>query len=185
MSKGNCVLCFLLGLGIGAASAWIFAKERYERIAQEEIDSVKEVFSKKDITEPKEETEEKIEQPVRDRQKPDLMEYAAKLRSLGYSDDSSNDGSEDGPYVISPEDFGEVEEYDSISLVYYADGVVADENDDILEDLEATIGRESLNHFGEYEDDSVFVRNDTLRCDYEILLDNRTYEEVTGNRVGT
>ena len=37
------------------------------------------------------------------------------------------------------------------------------------------VGMESLTHFGEYEDDSVFVRNDRLKCDYEILMDERTY----------
>lgn len=40
------------------------------------------------------------------------------------------------------------------------------------------LGIDSLNHFGEYEDDSVFVRNDARKCDYEILLDQRTYSEV-------
>ena len=41
-----------------------------------------------------------------------------------------------------------------------------------------TIGKDSLTHFGEYEDDSVFVRNDRLKADYEILMDQRTYAEV-------
>ena len=47
--------------------------------------------------------------------------------------------------------------------------------DDQIEDL---IGEDSLSHFGEYEDDSVFVRNDRLRTDYEILADTRRYGDV-------
>ena len=70
------------------------------------------------------------------------------------------------------------EEYEQISLTYYADGVLADENDEVIEDVEDAVGIDSLNHFGEYEDDSVFVRNDARKCDYEILLDQRTYSEV-------
>ena len=82
------------------------------------------------------------------------------------------------PYVISPEQFGENEDYERISLTYYADQVLVDENDEMIEDVEEMVGFESLNHFGEYEDDSVFVRNDAKKCDYEILLDQKLYSDV-------
>ena len=32
-----------------------------------------------------------------------------------------------------------------------------------------------------YEDDSVFVRNDVMKCDYEILLDHRNYKDVASH----
>lgn len=87
----------------------------------------------------------------------------------------------DKPYVISPEDFGEYEDYETISLTYYKDKVLTDELNEIVEDIEETVGEESLNHFGEYEDDSVFVRNDSKRCDYEILLVDQFYSDVYSN----
>ena len=74
--------------------------------------------------------------------------------------------------------FGENEDYERISLTYYADQVLVDENDEMIEDVEEMVGFESLNHFGEYEDDSVFVRNDAKKCDYEILLDQKLYSDV-------
>ena len=120
-----------------------------------------------------------------DRTKPDLKEYAEQLKKNGYtrySDLSADDGGvsdkQTKPYVIPPEQFGDNEEHEQISLTYYADGVLADENDEVIEDVEDAVGIDSLNHFGEYEDDSVFVRNDARKCDYEILLDQRTYSEV-------
>ena len=69
------------------------------------------------------------------------------------------------------------EEFYTLSIIQ-RDGVLADENDEVIEDVEDAVGIDSLNHFGEYEDDSVFVRNDARKCDYEILLDQRTYSEV-------
>lgn len=63
-------------------------------------------------------------------------------------------------------------------MTYYADQVLVDENDEMIEDVEEMVGFESLNHFGEYEDDSVFVRNDAKKCDYEILLDQKLYSDV-------
>ena len=80
--------------------------------------------------------------------------------------------------MISPEEFGEFEEYEKISLTYYADQVLTDENDEEVDNVEECVGVESLNHFGDYEDDSVFVRNDRLKCDYEILLDQRNYTSI-------
>ena len=88
----------------------------------------------------------------------------------------------DKPYVIAPEEFGEMDGYNTISLTYYADNVLADDIDELVEDVDETVGLDSLNHFGEYEDDSVFVRNDRLRSDYEILRDNRTYEDWVVSR---
>ena len=88
----------------------------------------------------------------------------------------------DKPYVITPEEFGDLDDYETISLTYYADQILADDNDVIVDDIEDVVGFDSLNSFGEYEDDSVFVRNDRLKSDYEILLDQRKYSDVIKRR---
>ena len=86
-------------------------------------------------------------------------------------------------YVISPEEFGE-SELPSESLTYWADGIVTDEANCVMDedDIEETIGSDALNHFGEYEDDSVFVRNDILDKEYEILMDTRRFSDVYPTR---
>ena len=89
-----------------------------------------------------------------------------------------NEVTRDQHYIIRPDEFGEYDDYDTISLTYYADHILTDEDDEIVEDIEDKIGFDALSHFGEYEEDSVFVRNDRIKCDYEILLDQRKYSEV-------
>ena len=86
----------------------------------------------------------------------------------------------DVPYVIAPEKFMEHDDYDTISLTYYSDNVLADEDNEMIEDVEGVVGEDSLNHFGEYEDedDAVYVRNDARKVDYEILLDQRKFSEI-------
>ena len=84
----------------------------------------------------------------------------------------------DRPYIIPPEDFGDYPDYETISLTYYNDKVLTDEYNEIVDDIDDLIGEDSLNHFGEYEDDSVFVRNDALKVDYEILLDPANYRDI-------
>ena len=178
---------FSLGFIIGATVAWYLLKDKYETLAQEEIDSVKEVFARREQEMKDETVKRNVAEGIKDsdRTKPDLKEYAEQLKKNGYtrySDLSADDGGvsdkQTKPYVIPPEQFGDNEEHEQISLTYYADGVLADENDEVIEDVEDAVGIDSLNHFGEYEDDSVFVRNDARKCDYEILLDQRTYSEV-------
>lgn len=180
-------LGFIIGAASGATVAWYLLKDKYETLAQEEIDSVKEVFARREQEMKDETVKRNVAEGIKDsdRTKPDLKEYAEQLKKNGYTrysdlsaDDEGVSDKQTKPYVIPPEQFGDDENYDQISLTYYADGVLADENDEVIDDVEETVGIESLNHFGEYEDDSVFVRNDTRKCDYEILLDQRIYSEV-------
>lgn len=188
MSKVTNFVIFAMGAAVGSVITWQYVKKKYEQIAQEEIDSVKAVFMKKDpdMEVTVSETPHQAE-PRKVEEKPSISEYAALLKNEGYTNYSGTGKEEqtamsDKPYVISPEEFGEDEEYEKISLTYYADQVLADENDELVEDVEGAVGFESLTHFGEYEDDSVFVRNDRLKCDYEILLDQRTYSDVVKTR---
>lgn len=168
------VFIFVAGAAIGSAVTWIFIKKKYEQLAQEEIDSVKEVFAKRNRSESGEPETVTEETPKFSEEEYDKYESIANTYA-----DSTNDRVNDfAPKVITPDEFDEFEDYDKFSLTYYADGVLTDENDCLIEDVEGTVGVESLTHFGEYEDDSVFVRNDRLKCDYEILLDLRTYSDV-------
>lgn len=201
MAKGI-IFSFIAGAGVGSLVTWKILREEYERRTQEEIDSVKDVFRRRH-GEPTEESKETDEKPIdiseakakaeAAREKPSITEYTAKLQEQGYtnySDISKNntkveenvkkeeEEEMDEPYVISPDEFGEAQGYELISLTYYADDVLTDDNDEIVEDVDDVVGSDFADHFGEYEDDSVFVRNDRLRADYEILKDRRRYSDV-------
>jgi len=191
MNKTKNFMLFVLGVAVGSVVTWRYVEKKYEQIAQDEIDSVKEVFSKRE-TEFTEDTEVRIKADNA-KEKPSIIEYAARLREQGYTnysdmvDEKPEEVKEepmsvDKPYVIAPEEFGELDNYETISLTYYADQILADDNDVIVDDIEDVVGFDSLNSFGEYEDDSVFVRNDRLKCDYEILLDQRKYSDVIKRR---
>lgn len=182
------ILSFIMGAAVGSVGTWYYVKEKYEKIAQEEIDSVKEIFSKREKDLRGEEVKKNVADNVKagEQEKPmSIKEYASFLQKRGYTNYSDMYGDENKevaksvkPYVIPPEQFGEIENYEQIELTYYADQILADENDEIVEDVEDAIGFESLSHFGEYEDDSVFVRNDERRCDYQILLDQGLYSDI-------
>lgn len=188
----NCVW-FAMGAAIGSAVTWKLMKTKYEAPVQEESDAddistleyehVGEPIGK---VEEVEETDEGVHFSATV-SKPDIFAYASKLDGLGYTE-YSNTTKKGGastmdkpkPYVISPEEFGE-NDYETVSLTFYADKILTDSDDVPVEDIDNVVGHDSLTHFGEYEDDSVFVRNDYLKQDFEILLDHREYLDIIKN----
>jgi hypothetical protein len=170
-------IAFAAGAAIGSLIAWKISKSRYEQLMEKETEELRKYYNNK-FAESKEEDSCEVDEE-------ELEDYKEKLEKFGYvnySNSSEKTGVDDTdkPYVIKPEDFGSIDEYEKVSLTYYSDGILADELDFVIEDVEDAVGKDSLNHFGEYEDDSVFVRNDRLECDYEILRDSRKYVDVVG-----
>lgn len=187
-SKFTVFALFVIGAGIGSVTTWLLIKKKYEQLTQEEIDSVKEVFlNRKPIIDDSESIDDIQEPQKKTEDKPDIIEYTKKLKEEGYINYSNvvpeNKKQEeletmDKPYIIPPEEFGAFDDYEAISLMYYEDQVLTDDDDELVDEIEDTVGYDSLTRFGEYEDDSVFVRNDRLKCDYEILMDHRKYSDV-------
>ena len=55
----------------------------------------------------------------------------------------------------------------------------ADMANDIKALEDKMVGVDSFNHFGDHEQDTVFVRNEKLKTDFEIQRDLRKYSETT------
>lgn len=114
-----------------------------------------------------------------------LNEYNDLVEDFGYipstAKESEDEYCTDGPYVISPDEYGLHDDYDTENLTYYAlDGfLVNDITNEPIEDQEHVTGFECLEHFGEFVGarDTVFVRNDELKIDYEICKVNQRYNE--------
>lgn len=185
---------FLTGAAVGSAAAWYFAKKKYEAIAKEEIEEVKAVYSQRHQNEDNTEDGEKdseSEVSTRDlaamaKDKPSITQYAALLKREGYVDytkpnpepETFEERSKKKPRVISPEQFGDRDDFTIVNLTYYDDQILTDENDKVIHNVEDVIGFDSLSTFGDYEDDAVHVIDERLKIYYEILKDPRKYSEV-------
>ena len=161
MNKAGALMIFTLGAGVGIVIGCRMCKDKYEQMTQEDVEEIRRYYE--------------------DKQKNAASEYVSTILDEGYS--TSVGTAKKKPYVIPPEKFGEHEEkYTTASLTYYADGVLTDdEYDEPVDNIEELVG-DFASHFGEYEDDSVFVRNDITKCDYEILRDLRRYSEVAKSK---
>ena len=187
------VLLFTAGLVVGSVVTWKMTKDKYEQWANDEIRMMREYYNQKEEEYYEEEDldEEPIEAEVRTERntKPDLTEYTSRLNESGYTDyseiskkDEEEDNEsdmEEKPYVISPEEFGDFDDYETIELTYYKNGYVTDDQDILMsnDEVEEAIGWNNITRMGEYEEDALHVRNEKRKTDYEILQVFDDYRE--------
>ena len=206
------ILIVIASAGISGAAGYFIAKKKYEKKADEEIESVKKAFnehlneltkagekidipmtrngyskySKKKLSEKKTNKESDREPLPTDPVAVDnYIDYSAPYRTSiknvktekKFVEDEKGAASNDEPYIISPDDFM-ASSYESSTLLYYADGVLADDDDNVISSYIGLIGPKALNSFGQYQEDTVFVRNDKLKTDFEIILDAREFSKI-------
>lgn len=206
------ILIVIASAGISGAAGYFIAKKKYEKKADEEIESVKKAFnehlneltksgekidipmtrngyskySKKKLSEKKTKKESDREPLPTDPVAVDnYIDYSAPYRTSSknvktenkFVEDEKGTASNDEPYIISPDDFM-ASSYESSTLLYYADGVLADDDNNVISSYIGLIGPKALNSFGQYQEDTVFVRNDKLKTDFEIILDTREFSKI-------
>ena len=169
------IMIFVAGAGIGSAITYKLVKKQYDQIIQEEIDSVKEAFSNKPDSTDAEKSEE--EEP-----EPEKVKYRSIVDEAGYATESEKEEEEEDmekPHIISPEEFGD-SDYAVLTLTYFLDGTVLNDRNKIVTNVEELIGEGFSKHFGDYPEDpdTVYVRNDNLGIDFEVLKDYREYSET-------
>lgn len=90
--------------------------------------------------------------------------------------------SPDEPYIIHHDEYMENEdEHNQVTVTYYdGDDVLVDERERPIPDVDETIGLEATKLFGHGSKDPniVYVRNDRLDLDFEVVLSTGKYAEI-------
>ena len=198
-------LIFLGGAVIGSALTYLIVKDKYEKIIDEEIQSVKKEYAKsyeaKKTVEALNETKTKIlenvmskasmvgvglyekqtEAPVNynvfSKPRPEIEEDAGNEEEIPDYAGHPTEGIAGVPYTISPELFvNDKKRFDKITLEYYeGNDMLIEEMSNEPVDIDESIGRDSLRMFGEFERDLVYVRNERLETDYEVFHHSGSY----------
>jgi hypothetical protein len=89
------------------------------------------------------------------------------------------------PYLIPEEVFMDEDEdqskFSKITITYWEeDDTLCDEREAIIPDIEGTVGAINLHSFGQNEGqrDVIYVRNERLKADYEIVRESASYSKV-------
>lgn len=216
-------LVFTVGMGVGGAVTYLFIKEEFKQMAEEEIESMHDYYQERinDVKNRRGKVSEKppLETLVEDSKK--VMSIYKKYDKMfreaeedcdeeddeDYEEDDideeeltaapTDDPPEEpyydnldkfkkidkynNPYIISLDEFNEDMEYDKISLGYYQiDDILVDEGEEVITDVSYVVGDEALTSFGVMSDDRdiVYIRNERLAIDYEIVRMNKSYRET-------
>ena len=182
-----CVLVFSLGATVGSLVTYKALATKFNQMLEDELEAAREYYAVNKKTEDDKSEygveDTKVETDVAENEEEsdtvkDMQHYEKLLEKYRDKEDEVMCT----PYVIAPDEFGEIDGYETYELTYYADGVLADENDEPIEDVDELIGKNSLKQFGRFEEDSVHVRDESIKTDYEILRDQRRYVDVVGTK---
>lgn len=198
------LLIFAAGLAVGAVAGAVLVKNKVLADAKAEIDEVRKYYreSRGEVEEVKEKVEETIDHiqdlieehveevkevekkeyelkdiQIKDEPKTGLTNYS-QITKMYMSKDEFQTPMYDDPFVIDPSEFGENPEYDTETLTYFADGVLVDDVDDVIEEPDIVVGLENLKIFEEFGATTVYVRNDIYKTDYEIIRDDWNYSDL-------
>lgn len=183
---------FAIGAAVGSVASMKYFKTKYERIADEEIESVKksitqlvknsDILNKKSDSNPKNNLngasdntkgKETLNKVV------NKLDYTSFSKSVSQEEAKDDKPEGDLPYIIPPEQVGE-DDYECNTYTLYSDGVLTDELNDVVEeeDLAYLIGsRDVFKHIDDYGNGAVYVRNDFLETDFEIIRCLEAYNE--------
>lgn len=180
------LLIFAAGLAVGAVAGALVVKNKVLADAKAEIEEVRDYYRSQRgevKQEEVEEVKEMVEETI-DRVQDMIKEHDNKKEHVNYNklvqnyNPSKNVVEYDDPFIIDPSEFGENDDYDTMTLTYFADGVLVDDVDDIVDEPDIVVGLENLKVFEEYGASSVYVRNDIYKTDYEIIRDDWNYSDL-------
>ena len=179
------LLIFAAGLAVGAVAGAVIVKNKVLADAKAEVEEVRKYYREsrgvvEEVEEVKEVEKKEYELKdiqVKDEPKTGLTNYS-QITKMYMSKDEFQSPMYDDPFVIDPSEFGENPEYDTETLTYFADGVLVDDVDDVIEEPDIVVGLENLKIFEEFGATTVYVRNDIYKTDYEIIRDDWNYSDL-------
>lgn len=179
---------FAAGLAIGAVAGACVIKNKVLADAKEEIEEVREYYRSKsveatdevaeevkEVKEVVEEVKEVVQEIKNDSNKRTYVNYNKLASTYKPQEEPTRF---DDPFIIDPSEFGEDSEYDTMTLTYFADGVLVDDVDEVIEEPDIVVGLENLKVFEEFGASSIYVRNDIYKTDYEVIRDDWNYSDI-------
>lgn len=172
-------LAFFAGLVIGSLVTWYYFKTNYEVISDDESTLLESEDINKDA-------ESNANSNENENKKVELKEYKEIIEQMDYSGYSKKTEevqeemiNVNKPYLISFDEFGKMEDWNEVQVTYYADDFLVDEDDELITDAEDLFGYDCLKEFDDDDKpDAIYVRNESLETDYEIVYDANKYEDI-------
>lgn len=164
------ILLFAAGFGAGALTMHYFFQKKYETYYSKRYEADRENLRQKEA-----DMDKTIEEKATQKS---FEQLAGKYRTESDPEDIVD---HDPIEIIEPDQFGELDDYETSFLTYYADGKLVFDTESVPvdeDDIPKIIGTEALKHFGEFAPSSIHVRNNNYHKDYEILKVRENWSDV-------
>ena len=186
------VLKYLAAFSAGAGVGWFITKKCYDKYFDEVLEDYDNLIEEIDkLNKDGDATDDKLEEddipekpPVKiivdepDNVYTDVEDYHEILLKQKYNTAEKKVRKiVDHPFEIEMGEYGTVYDYNLVQLNYYADEVLTDEYDNVVDDVEEIIG-DVLDTADLIPYSDIYVRNDAKRCDYKIFIDPKTFERL-------
>ena len=178
---------FVAGFAVGSVVTYYTEKDKFQKDADKQIEEMRKYVDDKlrpykiveEMNKKAEEAEEKTATDIIAENVPEYTNYVqfsdsedierdilAKKAAQEHPTDDS-----DKPYIITEDQFTDpIPYYDKITLNYYpVQNELVDEMASSSEDLNV-VGRENLDILAESGEEIMYVRNDKISVDYEVVL---------------
>lgn len=178
MTIGNAGWLFggiAIGSSIGVGVTYIYMKDKFEKKLNEEVTALKTHYVERDrqLARKNEEAKKELEEKLYSSDElKEFVDYTNKyIKPTDEVSEPDIDYSS-AAQIISDVDWDDpdYDDYKKISVDYFEDGAVFETlSGEELDSFELIVGNEWKDSFGEYTPNVVYVRNDDLRTDYEII----------------
>lgn len=182
----NKLFIFTSGVIVGAGLTYACIKGKYEKRLREEVDSFREGRDKPEIKiklTAEAETYNVLNDKKEDTEKYEELtkEYSGDAEKV-IEESVSEENISKAAYIISMEDYKEVNSYEKKSLNYYTeDEVLTDDEDNVIEDIDGTIGNYAISCLETYDDEVIYIRNEKISVDYEVVKVHESFSEYVDN----
>lgn len=68
-------------------------------------------------------------------------------------------------------------EYEAESFYWFNDRILSDDHGKVIEDIDGLLGPGNIDKFGQYRDDVIVIRDDENKTDYEVLFQDMKYSD--------
>ena len=146
-----------------------------EKMTDKVLDEYAALIKERGYSSESESEPEKVEEKKEELKEEDLLEKFLSSPTVKVIDDIplNQNPSTQEPYFISYDEFGEIDGYNQRNMMYYANGILVEDDYEVVEDPEEIIGKENLDKlldFAENGEYIVWLRNNDLLTDFEIQI---------------
>lgn len=174
MSAIKNIIIFSSGVVVGVLATYKYFEVKSEKRINDEVQEIRDYYKESETHDTR--YRDRIKEEVDEDYKEAVRDYTSYATSKPVK---KKEEKELLPYIIEPDSFGEEEDYEQIYLTWYAgDNHLADDMDELIDDIDGTVGIDNLKEIGKYEDDILHIRNDELKCYYEICKSLDKYHDL-------